>query len=81
MLLVNTIKPGKSISLETRKELVEAYATNANEKREAAAKQSSAGPLQALVDIVPSNIFAAATNNRNMLQIIFLPCFLALESS
>ena len=69
---------GKSISVETRKELVEAYASDANQKREAAAKQSSVGPLQALVDIVPSNIFAAASNNRNMLQIIFFAMFFGI---
>lgn len=78
LILVNTIQPGKSISLETRKELVEAYASDANQKREAAAKQSSGGPLQALVDIVPSNIFAAASNNRNMLQIIFFAMFFGI---
>ena len=58
--------------------MVEAYASDANQKREAAAKQSSAGPLQALVDIVPSNIFAAASNNRNMLQIIFFAMFFGI---
>ena len=78
LILVNTIQPGKSISVETRKELVEAYASDANQKREAAAKQSSTGPLQALVDIVPSNIFAAASNNRNMLQIIFFAMFFGI---
>jgi len=78
LILVNTIKPGKSISVETRQELVEAYASDADQKREAAAKQQEAGPLQALVDIVPSNIFAAATNNRNMLQIIFFALFFGI---
>ena len=78
LILVNTIQPGKSISVETRQELVEAYASDADQKREVAAKQQEAGPLQALVDIVPSNIFAAATNNRNMLQIIFFALFFGI---
>ena len=78
LILVNTIQPGKSISVETRQELVEAYASDADQKREAAAKQQEVGPLQALVDIVPSNIFAAATNNRNMLQIIFFALFFGI---
>jgi len=73
LILVNSIQPGKSISVDTRKELVDA-----NQKREAAAKQSSEGPLQALVDIVPSNIFEAASNNRNMLQIIFFAMFFGI---
>ena len=75
LILVNTIKPGKSISVETRQELVEAYASDADQKREAAAKQKEAGPLQALVDLVPDNIFKATTSNRNMLQIIFFALF------
>ena len=76
LVLVNTIKPGESISVETRKELVvEAYSSDADAKREVAAKQREAGPLQALVDIVPDNIFQAATSNRNMLQIIFFALF------
>lgn len=78
LILVNSIQPGKSISVDTRQELVEAYATDAEQKREAAAKQREAGPLQALVDIVPSNIFAAATSNRNMLQIIFFALFFGI---
>jgi Na+/H+-dicarboxylate symporter len=75
LVLVNTIKPGESISMETRQELVDAYSSDADTKREVAAKQREAGPLQALVDIVPDNIFEAATNNRNMLQIIFFALF------
>ena len=33
--------------------------------------QKTLGPLQPLVDIVPSNFLSAASNNRNMLQVIF----------
>ena len=78
LMLVNIIQPGKSISTETREELVQAYATDTAKKQEAAAKQKEAGPLQPLVDIVPSNIFSAATNNRNMLQIIFFALFFGI---
>ncbi|MGC6502323.1 MAG: dicarboxylate/amino acid:cation symporter [Flavobacteriaceae bacterium] len=75
LILVNSIQPGKSITTETRQELVSAYASDADAKREAAAKQREAGPLQALVDLVPDNIFKATTSNRNMLQIIFFALF------
>ena len=78
LLLVNAIQPGKSISVETRKELVEAYASDADAKREAAAKQREAGPLQALVDVVPSNIVGSMSNNRNMLQVIFFALFFGI---
>lgn len=78
LILVNVIQPGKSISVETRNELVEAYSTNTQEKQAAAAKQKEAGPLNALVEIVPSNIFLAASNNRNMLQVIFFALFFGI---
>ena len=60
LLLVNVIKPGNSISEETRLELVQNYSTDAAKYKEAAVKQKESGPLQALVDIVPENIFGAA---------------------
>ena len=41
LVLVNLIKPGNSISNETRQELIEAYSSNTEEKREAANKQKS----------------------------------------
>ena len=78
LILVNIIQPGKSISIETRNELIEAYSTNTEEKQAAAAKQKEAGPLNALVEIVPSNIFLAASNNRNMLQVIFFALFFGI---
>ena len=78
LILVNVIKPGKSISVDTRNELVEAYATDTQAKQKAAAKQQELGPLQALVDMVPSNIFLAASNNRNMLQVIFFALFFGI---
>lgn len=43
-----------------------------------AAKQKEAGPLQALEDLVPSNIFAAAGDNANMLQVIFFAIFFGI---
>ena len=78
LILVNVIQPGKSISVDTRQELVEAYSSDTKAKQEAAAKQQEAGPLQALVDVVPSNIFLAASNNRNMLQVIFFALFFGI---
>ena len=78
LVLVNVIEPGKSISVETRNELVEAYSNDTKTKQEAAAKQRESGPLKALVDMVPSNIFLAASNNRNMLQVIFFALFFGI---
>lgn len=71
LLLVNVIKPGNSISENTRQELVQNYSGDAAKYKAAAAVQKDSGPLQALVDIVPENIFGAASENKNMLQVIF----------
>ena len=71
LFLVNVIKPGNSISEKTRQELVQNYTGDTAKYKEEAAKQQESGPLQALVDIVPENIFGAATENKNMLQVIF----------
>ena len=76
--IVNIIKPGNAISEATRLELVENYSGDANEKIMAAAKQQESGPLQALVDLVPSNIFKAASDNGNMLQVIFFAIFFGI---
>jgi len=71
LLLVNIVKPGESISEKTRSELIQAYDSDAEKKRSAAAENKNAGPLQPLVDLVPSNFVAAASDNKNMLQVIF----------
>ena len=57
LAIVNIIKPGEYISEATRTELLRNFAGDANSKIEAANKQNEAGPLQALEDIVPDNIF------------------------
>ena len=78
LIMVNTIKPGKSIGEKTRQELVETYKSEAEEKQAVAQKQKDAGPLQALVDLVPDNIFKATTENGNMLQVIFFALFFGI---
>ena len=75
IIIVNTIRPGNSISESTRLDLIAAYETDAGEKQAVAKKQKESGPLQALVDLVPDNIFKATTENVNMLQVIFFALF------
>jgi len=75
---VSIIKPGSSITENTRNELVEAYGGDAEAKRQDALKQKDSGPLKALIDLVPSNIFEAASSNRNMLQVIFFAVFFGI---
>lgn len=78
LTVVNVFQPGKSISEETRTDLVESYKSDADSKIVAAEKQKNSGPLQALEDLVPSNIFKAASDNGNMLQVIFFAIFFGI---
>jgi len=71
LLLVNIIQPGTSFSEEKRMELKEQYASNAASKIAFAKDVKEDGPLQFIVDIVPSNFIQATGNNKNMLQVIF----------
>jgi len=79
LLLVNIIKPGASITEETRKELVTQNIDKAEKYKKQAEIQKSSGPLSALEDLVPSNIVNAAGNNRNMLQVIFFAIFFGIS--
>ena len=78
LLLVNVLQPGNLIEETTRSELMETYGGDAQKRIEAAAEQKDKGPLQALEDLVPDNIFNAAISNRNMLQIIFFVIFFGI---
>ncbi len=79
LAIVNIIKPGEFISEKTRTELLNNFAGEANSKIEAANKQNEVGPLQALEDIVPDNIFKSATDNGSMLQVIFFALFFGVS--
>lgn len=75
LAVVNIIKPGNTISEQTRTELVESYGGVVDVVREGAEQQREEGPLQSLVDLVPENIVGAAGDNTNMLQVIFFAIF------
>ncbi|QSS97029.1 dicarboxylate/amino acid:cation symporter [Psychroflexus sp. ALD_RP9] len=78
LAIVNIFQPGKSIDQDTREELIESYGGDAELRQKDAEKQKEAGPLQALEDLVPDNIFGAASNNGNMLQVIFFAIFFGI---
>ncbi len=78
LVFVNLIQPGVSISKKTRTEMIENYASSTQKYKETAKTRESYGPLKPLEDMVPSNIFASAMNNRNMLQIIFFAVFFGI---
>ena len=71
LMLVNTIQPGKFMSDQTRVKLVSKYSKKSSSKVQDATITKEKGPLQPLIDLVPNNFVQSASDNRNMLQIIF----------
>ena len=73
LILVNVLEPGSYIPESYQESLSSEYIDKAANKQELANSiQDNRGPLQPLVDMVPSNMFSAASNNSNMLQIVFI---------
>jgi Na+/H+-dicarboxylate symporter len=79
LTIVNIVQPGEYITQETMAELTKSYQGAAQETVVKAVKQQSNGPLQFVEDMVPDNIFGAASDNRNMLQVIFFAVFLGIS--
>lgn len=79
LAVVNIIQPGEYVSAETVAELTESYKGDAEKRVTAATSQKSKGPLQFVVDMVPDNIFGAASSNGNMLQVIFFAIFFGIS--
>lgn len=72
LMVANIIKPGDMLTEETRTELTREYQTQANTSIQVAHnKQREARPLDPIENLIPDNLFLSATNNSNMLQIIF----------
>ena len=78
LVIVNIVQPGKSISEDTREDLVTSYSADAGSKIMAAEEQKEQGPLRALEDLIPNNIFNAASDNGNMLQVIVFALFFGI---
>lgn len=78
LFIVNVMKPGASVSPESRERLAEMYKDKASEKIAQAKQQQEKGPLKPLVDIVPDNVFSAASDNGRMLQVIFFALLLGI---
>ena len=73
LILVNVLEPGSAIPETYQETLRNEYGDQVTSKQNLAdSVQENRGPLQPLVDMVPSNIFAAASNNSNMLQVVFI---------
>ncbi|WP_159947356.1 dicarboxylate/amino acid:cation symporter [Polaribacter septentrionalilitoris] len=78
--IVNVVKPGAGMSKETIEKIKMKYekSDGVKDKMDKAKNTKDAGPLQALVDIFPSNIFNAF-GEAKMLQIIFFALFVGIS--
>lgn len=78
LTVVNVIQPGKTLPKETQTELMQGYRENLEGSSESAQEVLERSPLDFFVDIVPENFFAAASDNSNMLQVVFLAILLGI---
>ena len=81
LTLVNMFNPGDGVSDATISKLTETYANNSSVqgKIAEATRQQQSGPLDFVVDMIPENAFSALSNNKLMLQVIFLAIFLGIS--
>lgn len=78
LTVVNVMQPGKALPKETQAELQASYSQNIEGSEESALELQERGPLQFLVDIVPQNVVQSASDNSNMLQIVFVAILLGI---
>lgn len=69
---VNLIEPGETVPDGLRARLQETYQDDMAMRETAAADARARGPLQPLVDVIPDNVVGAASDNRNMLNVVFV---------
>ena len=78
LVSVNLLKPGDTLPEDMKVKLQETYKSAASGKLEAADQIKERRPLQPIVDMVPSNFFSSASNNRNMLQVVFVAIIIGI---
>ena len=78
LTLVNTLEPGRTVPDDMRQRLEQSYQGDIEEQQQFAEQAADRGPLQPLVDMVPANFFNSASDNGNMLQVVFVAIFLGI---
>ncbi len=78
LLSVNILNPGDKIPDEMQNKLQTIYEKDASKKAVNVQKVKDRGPLQPIVDMVPNNFFNSASNNKNMLQVVFVAIFIGI---
>ena len=75
---VNILQPGSTVPDEMKAKLQETYQSSVSGRVEAAEGVKERSALQPIVDMVPSNFFNSASNNRNMLQVVFVAIIIGI---
>ena len=78
LISVNMLQPGDKVPDQMKEKLQQTYEEDASSRTGSAQKVKGRGPLQPIVDIVPSNFFSSASSNRNMLQVVFVAIFVGI---
>ena len=78
LIAVNILEPGATVPNDMKIKLQNTYQSAASGKLEAAQEVKDRSILQPVVDMVPSNFFSSASNNRNMLQVVFVAIIIGI---
>ena len=78
LVSVNILNPGNQVPSEMKEKLQLTYEKDASKKAITGQEVKNRGPLQPIVDMVPSNFFNSTSSNRNMLQVVFMAIFIGI---
>ena len=78
LLSVNLLEPGATVPDDMKSKLQDTYQSSVSGRVEAAEEVRERSALQPIVDMVPSNFFNSASNNRNMLQVVFVAIIIGI---
>lgn len=78
LTVVNVMQPGDFLPAETQQQLMSNYEGNIEGSEDAAQEVLDRSPMTFFVDIVPENFFSSASDNSNMLQVVFVAILLGI---
>ena len=78
LLSVNMLQPGSTVPEDMKSKLQDTYQSSVSGRVEAAEEVKDRSALQPIVDMVPGNFFSSASNNRNMLQVVFVAIIIGI---
>lgn len=78
LVTVNLLQPGDYLSETKRDELRARFASASSRGLDKAEAFKEEGPLAAVINMVPENIFHALSHNGSMLQVVFFALFMGI---